>query len=100
MTSPKPMQAANAWMKFATHYAQMQLAACEVIARRTMMMSQGTMSGPEAMGMVLEKATAFAAAGEKAATAAARGGDAVKIATAALHPIRVKTRSNARRLRR
>jgi hypothetical protein len=95
----KSIQAANAWMRFATHYSQMNMAAFEVIMRRTILMSQGAMSAPEAVGMVLEKATAFVAAGEKAAMAAARGGDATKIAAAALRPIRAKTRANARRLR-
>ena len=40
--------------------------------RRTMRMSQGKMTGPEAMGMVMEKATAFATATERAAVAAAK----------------------------
>lgn len=92
-------KAANSWMKLALHYTQMNMAAAEVIARRTAKMSQGGMTGPEAVGMVLEKATAFAAAGEKAAVAAARGADPVGIASAALRPIRAKTRSNVKRLR-
>jgi hypothetical protein len=93
------VKAANAFMRFALQYTQMNIAAAEVIARRTLMMSQGGMSGPEAVGMVLEKATAFAAAGENAVVAAARGKDPVGIASAALRPIRAKTRSNAKRLR-
>jgi hypothetical protein len=100
MNPYQSMQAAQAWLRFTTHYNQMSMAAWEVIMRRTMLISQGTMSAPEAMGMVLEKATAFVAAGEKAAIAAARGGDATKIASAALSPIRAKARANARRLRR
>ncbi len=94
------MEAANSWMKLALHYTQMNMAAAEVIARRTVQISQGAMTGPEAVGMVLEKATAFAAASEGAAVAAARGADPVGIAAAALSPIRAKTRSNAMRLRR
>ena len=93
-------KAASAWIKFAVAYTQMATAASEVILRRTMQMAQGSMTGPEAVGMVLEKATAFAAATERAAVAAATGGDAAKIASAALKPIHAKARSNARRLRR
>jgi hypothetical protein len=91
---------ANAWMKFALAYTQMATAAGEVILRRSMQMANGKMSAPEAVGMVMEKATAFVAATELAAVAAATGGDAAKIAHAALKPIRAKARSNARRLRR
>ena len=94
------MQAASAWMRFAMDYSQMAMAAGEVIARRTMRMSQGTMTGPEALGMVLEKATAFATATERAAVAAAAGADPAGIAHAALKPYRVKTRSNVRKYRR
>lgn len=101
MVSPLgPMAAANAWMKFAMEYSQMSIAASEVIMRRTMRMSQGAMTGPEAMGMVLEKATAFATATERAVVAAATGADPALIAHAALKPYRVKTRSNVRKLRR
>jgi hypothetical protein len=94
------MRALNSWTKFATSYSQMTIAAAEVILRRTMMISQGTMTGPEAVGMVLEKATAFAAASERAAVAAATGADFARIAHAALQPIHRKARSNARKLRR
>ena len=76
------------------------MAAGEVILRRSMRMSQGAMTAPEAVGMVMEKATAFAAATERAAVAAATGADPARIATAALKPIRAKTRSNVRKLRR
>ncbi len=68
--------------------------------RRSMQIWQGGMSGPEAIGMVAEKATAFAAAGERATIAAARGANPVAIASAALSPIRAKTRSNVRLLRK
>jgi len=95
-----PMAAANAWMKFAMDYSQMTVAAGEVIMRRTMRMSQGAMTGPEALGMVMEKATAFATATERAAVAAATGADPAKIAHAALKPYRTKTRSNVRKYRR
>ena len=94
------MRAANAWLKLASDYSQMTVAASEVIVRRTMRMSQGRMTGPEAVGMVLEKATAFATATERAAVAAATGADPARIAGAALRPIRAKTRSNVRKYRR
>jgi hypothetical protein len=93
------MQAASAWMKFARAYSQMSVAAGEVIVRRTIRMSQGAMTGAEAVGMVMEKATAFAAATEGAAIAAATGADPARIASAALRPIRAKTRSNVRKYR-
>ena len=48
------------------------MAAGEVILRRSMRMSQGKMTGPEAIGMVMEKATTFAAAG---GAGGRRGGD-------------------------
>ncbi len=95
-----PFDQANSWMKYAIAYSQMSMAAGEVIMRRSLRMSQGAMTAPEALGMVMEKATAFTAAAERAAVAAASGGDAAKIAHAALKPIRAKTRSNARKYRR
>ena len=91
---------ANAWIKYTVAFQQMSLAAAEVILRRSMMMLQGRMTTPEAVGMMMEKATAFAAATEHAAMAAASGGDPVRIASAALKPIRAKTRSNVRKYRR
>lgn len=94
------MKSANSWMKFAIAYSQMSVAASEVIMRRTMKMSQGTMSGSEAMGMVLEKATAFTKAAERAAVAAASGAEPAHIASAALRPISAKAHSNARKYRR
>ncbi len=94
------MKLANSWIKYAVAYSQMSMAAGEVIVRRSMRISQGAMTGPEAIGMVMEKATAFATATERAAVAAATGADPAKIATAALLPIRAKTRSNVRKYRR
>lgn len=90
---------ANSWMKFATAYYEMSMHAAEVITWRTLRMASGTMTPPEAIGMVMEKATAFAIASERAAVAAANGGDMMKIASAALKPYGAKTRSNARKLR-
>ena len=100
MISPyDPLKAATAWANLTTAYAQMSMAAFEVILRRTMRMSQGAMTSAEAVAMVMEKTTAFAAATEGAAVAAAMGGDPLRIASAALKPIRAKTRSNVRKLR-
>ncbi|WP_416139828.1 hypothetical protein ACM26W_05440 [Halomonas sp. HK25] len=95
-----PMNMMTAWMKIASSYNMMTLSAAEVIARRTMMMASGAMSGPEAMGMVMEKATIFATATERAAVAAAGGANPARITEAALKPYSSKTRSNARKLRR
>lgn len=97
---PKYDQLAGAWMKFAVAYSQMAVASGEVIMRRSMKISRGAMTAPEAVGMVLEKATAFAKATEGAAMAVAQGSDPAKIATAALRPIHAKARSNARKYRR
>lgn len=94
-----PLSAWAAWAEFAQAYNRMCLSAGEVIARRTMRMASGSMTPYEAVAMVLEKPTAFASSAERAAVAAARGGDAVRIATAALRPYGAKTRSNVRKLR-
>jgi hypothetical protein len=93
-------KALEAWGKLAIACAQTAMAAGEVIVRRSIRMSQGAMTGAEAVGMVTEKATAFAAATERAAVAAATGADPAKIASAALKPIRARARSNVRKLRR
>ncbi|WP_372612617.1 hypothetical protein [Halomonas sp.] len=94
-----PMDMMVAWTKVASSYNMMSFAAGEVIARRAMMMARGEMTGPDAMGMVMEKATIFATATEQAAVAAASGADPARIAAAALKPYSTKTRSNARKLR-
>jgi hypothetical protein len=90
----------NDLMRLGIHYNQMNVAAAEVIMRRVTKMAQGAMSAPEAMGMVMEKATTFTKAGERAAVAASRGANPVTIAAAALTPIRARTRSNVRKYRR
>lgn len=96
----RTLEAMQAWTRLATAYTRMSMSAGEVIARRTMMMAQGAMSGPEAARMVLEKPTAFAAAAERAARSAARGATPVAVAEAALKPIGARTRANAKRLRK
>jgi hypothetical protein len=96
----EPLKLTNAWLKYVFAFQEMSLAAAEVMLQRSMKISRGTMTGPEAVGMVMEKATAFSAAAELAAVAAATGADPARIASAALRPIRAKARSNARKYRR
>jgi hypothetical protein len=96
----RTFEATRQLMMLAAAYHAMTIAAGEVIFRRSLQMATGSMSPPDAVGMVLEKATVFAAAAEKAAVAAARGGDPVRVATAALGPYGTKTKANVRRLRR
>ncbi len=95
----KTMKAMQGWSRLGAAYAKMSLSAGEVIARRSMMMAQGAMSAPEATRMMLEKPSAFASATQKAMMAAARGADPATVAVAALRPIGVSTRANAKRLR-
>ncbi|MGR4069809.1 hypothetical protein [Billgrantia sp. C5P2] len=97
--SNNPMNMMFAWMKIASSYHQMLISSGEVIARRTMMMASGTMSVPDAMSMMMEKATIYATATERAAVAMASGADPAKIAAAALKPYSTKTHSNVRKLR-
>lgn len=96
------MKAMQAWGgEYAMAYSQMLMSANEVIWRRTTQMATGTMTQPEATGMVLEKVTAMAKATEKASVAAAKGATPpLAIMNAALAPYGTKTRSNARRLRK
>lgn len=86
-------------MRLGVAQNRMAMAASEVILRRTTMMALGAMSGPEAMRMVMEKPAAFTEAAGRAAMAAARGGDAAAVASAALKPIGARAKANARRLR-
>lgn len=95
-----PMDAYMAWARLAGVWGRMSMAAGEVIVRRTAMIARGTMSGPEAAKMMMEKPAAFAEAAQRAAVAAARGGDATRVAAAALRPIGAKAAANARRLRK
>lgn len=88
------------WMRVGENAAQINLAAGEVIWRRSLMMAQGNLGGLEAVRMVLEKPAAFAQAAQRAALAAAAGGAPEVVADAALRPIRIRARANARRLRR
>jgi hypothetical protein len=89
-----------AWVRLAQAGAAVQMAAGEVILRRTMMMAGGAMTAQEAAGMVMEKQSAMALSAERAISAAVRGADPVAVATAALGPYRSRAAANARRLRR
>jgi hypothetical protein len=88
------------WMNYASAFTQMSFAAGEIIFLRTLRMATGAMTPGEAMGMMMEKSTVFADATERAAVAAARGGDVTNILTEALAPYGAKTRSNIRKLRK
>lgn len=100
MISPvKPLEMANEWLLLVVSLSQMNAAAAEVIARRTMRMMQGDMTLAETVEIVTEKPMAMAIACKKAALAAARCGDPVQIAHAAVMPFRDKTLSNLSQLR-
>jgi hypothetical protein len=86
-------------MQFATAYQTMAIAAGEVIFRRSLMMVSGSMSAPDAMNMVVEKATTFAEAAGEAIAATVKGEDPVGVATAALEPYGTRTAANVRELR-
>ncbi len=94
------LDAYAAWARVGTAVSRMNLAAAEVIVRRSAMMASGGMSAPEAARMMSEKPAAFAAAAQGAAMAMASGRDPARVAEAALKPLRAKAAANARRLRR
>ena len=71
---------------------QLTLASWETIYRRTLMMAQGTCSATEYQRMVMEKAAAL-----RASTRALMSG---RGNAAAVAPYLVRSRANARRLRR
>ncbi len=97
---PRPFGVIEGFLNLVLASHDVTLSATEVIWRRSAMLARGAMTASEAIGMVMEKHTAFAASAERAAIAAAKGGDAVKVATAALQPYRKTTAANARRLRK
>jgi hypothetical protein len=74
--------------------AEMTMAAWETIARRSLMMAQGTCSPAEYRRMVVEKATALQRSGLALMRPSGRS------ATAALAPWHRAARANARRLRK
>ncbi len=87
------------FQKAAMAYGQMCVAANEVVWRRCLDMSLGTMTAVEATRMFYEKPVAFAQAAERAAMASALQKGHAGIALAAIGPISMAARSNARRLR-
>lgn len=90
----------EAMMRFSSAATRMNVAAAEVIWRRTTMMATGAMSGAEAMRMLTEKPLALVEGATKAAMKAATGGDATAVASAAMRPLSTRARANARRLRK
>lgn len=77
---------------------EMTTAAGEVILRRVGMMVTGTMSAPEAVGMVAEKLAAVMLASQGAAFAALSG-NPIAVGRAMLAPYHAKTSENVARLR-
>ena len=86
-------------MRFATAYQTMAIAAGEVFFRRSLMMASGSMSVPDAVNMVAEKATTLAEAAAESTTALVKGEDPVGVATAALEPYGTRTAANVQELR-
>ena len=94
------MGAVRSLMQFAAAYQTMAISAGEVFFRRSLMMASGSMSPPDAMDMVAEKATTFAEAVGEATAAVVKGDDPVGVASAALEPYASRTEANVRELRR
>jgi hypothetical protein len=94
-----PLKSSRDALELAAALHEMTSAAAEVIFRRSQVILSGRMSPPDALAMVLEKATVFGEASQLATVAAARGGDPFSIARAALGPYGLKTRANVERLR-
>lgn len=86
-------------MQFATAYQTMAIASGEVFFWRSLMMASGSTSAPDAVTMVVEKATTFAEAAGEATAAMMKGEDPFGIATAALEPYGIRTAANVRELR-
>ena len=86
-------------MRFATAYQTMAIAAGEVFFRRSLMMASGSVGAPDAVDMVVEKATTFAEAAGEATTAIVKGEDAVGVATRGARPYGTRTAANVRELR-
>lgn len=86
-------------MQFATAYQTMAMAAGEVFLRRSMMFAHGSIGAPDAVSMLMEKATTFAESAGEATTALVSGHDPVEVAIAALEPYGTRTAANIRDLR-
>lgn len=86
-------------MQFTTAYQTMAMTAGEVFLRRSMMLAHGSIGAPDAVSMLMEKATTFAKSAEVATTALVSGQDPVDVAIAALEPYGTRTAANMRDLR-
>ena len=67
-------------------YHTMAILAREVFFRRSLMMASGSMSAPDAVNIVVEKATTFAEAAGEATAAVVKGEDPVGVATRRSNP--------------
>ncbi len=100
MISPvKHMEMASEWLHLVVSCSQMNVAAAEVIARRTVRLLQCKMTLAEAVEIVAEKPLVVAISWKESAIATVRGGDPVQIAHAAIKPIKARTLSNLKALR-
>ena len=88
------------WISLAAAQYALALSAGETIARRSMLMGQGTMTALEATSMIVEKPAAFAEGWRNAALAVVRGGSPVEAMTEFLKPVTKAASANAKRLRR
>jgi hypothetical protein len=95
----RPFKATRDALELSAAILELTSAAAEVIFRRTQLVMSGRMTAPDAVAMLAEKATVFGDASQLATVAAARGGDPLSIARAALAPYGLKARANAERLR-
>ena len=91
--------AVRSLMQLAAAYQTMAISAGEVFFRRSLMMASGSMSAPDAVDIVVEKATTFAEAAGEATAAVVEGEDPVGVASAALEPYGTRTEANVRELR-
>jgi flagellar biosynthesis/type III secretory pathway ATPase len=85
--------------RFATAYQTMAVAAGEVFFRRSLMMASGSMSVPDAVNMVAEKAATLTEAAAEATNALVKGEDPIGVAAAALEPYGTRTAANVQVLR-
>ncbi len=88
------------WMDLWTAQAEMNMAAAEVIARRSLLAATGALTASEAARMVLEKPAAFASGFEAMAQAILVGASPETALRKAAAPVSTRARANARRLRR
>src|SRR5918996_1464265 len=76
----------DAGLQLAMAYHTMAILAREVFFRRSLMMASGSMSAPDAVNIVVEKATTFAEAAGEAIAAVVKGEDPVGVATRRSNP--------------